>query len=219
MFNRKEYKAQTLARLKGNWKVNLLVSATIFVLGWISNLPFSGFYYDNYGLYLIFTFLSIAITGITSLALAYFCIKFFKAGDAVRYGTFVEGMNLWLKGILATLWTSLWIFLWALLFVIPGIIKSYSYSQIHYILAENPKLSVKKALQISKIMTRGYKGELFVQDLSFLGWAILSILVGSLGFVFLIPYYQGAKTYAYAYLKEQALSTGTLKESDFTDLN
>lgn len=219
MFNRKEYKAQALARLKGNWRVNLLVSATIFVIGWISNLPISGYYYDNYQLYFIFTLLSIAIAGITVMALAYFCIKFFKAGETVSYGTFIEGMNLWLKGILATLWTSLWIFLWALLFVIPGIVKSYSYSQIYFILAENPNLSIRNALQISKIMTRGYKGELFVQDLGFYGWIILSLLTGSLGFIFLIPYIQGAKTYAYVYLKEQALSTGALKESDFTDFN
>ena len=65
----------------------------------------------------------------------------------------------------------------------------------------------------------GDEGELFVQDLSFFGWVILSLLTGSLGLVFLTPYYQGAKTHAYAYLKEQALSTGTLKASDFTDLN
>lgn len=219
MFNRKEYKVQALARLKGNWRINLLVSATILVLGWISNLPFSRYYYDSFQLYLIFTLLSIAIAGIAAMALAYFSIKFFKAGEAVSYGTFIEGMNLWLKGILATLWVSLWLFLWGLLFIIPGIVKSYSYSQIYFILAENPNLSVRKALQISKIITRGYKGELFVQDLSFFGWVILSLLTGSLGLVFLTPYYQGAKTHAYAYLKEQALSTGTLKASDFTDLN
>ena len=64
--------------------------------------------------------------------------------------------------------------LWSLLFVIPGIIKSYEYRMIPYILSENPNISRKRAFEISKQMMKGNKWDTFVLDLSFIGWQILS---------------------------------------------
>ncbi|MEE0134241.1 MAG: DUF975 family protein [Treponema sp.] len=225
MFDRKLYKVQSLQRLKGNWKINLLVSAVILVGSYIVNIPFADEYLDEidsyYGFYLSFTIfislLPLAISGIITIAVSYFSLQFFKNLQQVSFSTFVDGLNLWLKGILSTLWMALWIFLWSLLLLIPGSVKFYAYSQIYFILAENPSLSVRKAMEISKIITRGYKGNLFVQDLSFLGWFILCCLTGGLGVIFLNPYYLGAKVYAYSFLKEQALRTNVLNETDFSN--
>lgn len=68
-------------------------------------------------------------------------------------------------------------FLWSLLFVIPGLIKSLSYSQSFYILAENPDMKPSEALKASMKMMNGRKMDLFVLFLSFLGWALLATLI------------------------------------------
>ena len=225
MFNGKMYKTQALQRLKGNWKVTLLAALVIVAAGYVSTLPFAEEYADDaslrYGLHFdltsLFALLPLAIQGIVAMAEANFFVRFFKDKEAVTFSTFIEGLNLWLKGILASLWVALWTALWSFLFIIPGIVKAYSYSQIYFVLAEHPTLSVRKAMELSKVMTRGYKGNLFGQDLGFLGWGILCFLTGGLGLILLLPYYLGAKIHAYAFLKEQALATGILKESDFSN--
>ena len=56
-----------------------------------------------------------------------------------------------------------------------GIIKHYEYSLIPYILAENPKIGRKRAFYLSRQMMKHNKRKLFLIDLSFLGWKILSL--------------------------------------------
>ena len=65
------------------------------------------------------------------------------------------------------------IFLWSMLFVIPGIIAAYRYSFAMLNLCENPELGVMEALNLSKRQTFGYKWQLFVLQLSFIGWSLL----------------------------------------------
>ncbi|MFS0559227.1 DUF975 family protein [Terribacillus sp. 179-K 1B1 HS] len=77
---------------------------------------------------------------------------------------------------------------WTLLLVIPGIIKFYSYSQTLYILREHPDYSPLDAIRESKEKMRGFKWALFVLQLSFIGWAILSIFTLFIGLFWLEPY-------------------------------
>lgn len=84
---------------------------------------------------------------------------------------------------------SLYTFLWSLLLIIPGIIKSYEYRMVPYILAEQPDMDSKRAFQISKDMMYGEKWNAFVLDLSFLGWDILSLFTcGILSVFYVNPY-------------------------------
>ena len=99
---------------------------------------------------------------------------------------------------------SLYIFLWSLLFIIPGIVKSYEYRMVPYILAENPNIPTERAFQLSKEMMEGRKWDLFVFDWSFFGWELLaSVLV--IGHIFLNPYIQAANTEVYLWLRYDAL--------------
>jgi len=68
------------------------------------------------------------------------------------------------------------VMLWTLLFIIPGYVKMYQYHMVPYILIENPGMSGKEAMRISREMTNGQKGNMFVLDLSFIGWALLAML-------------------------------------------
>ena len=94
------------------------------------------------------------------------------------------------------------IMLWLLLLVVPGIIKAYEYSMIPYLLAENPNLSASQAFSLSKQMTTRQKMDLFVLDLSFLGWIILGLICCGIGILFVLPYPEATRAEVYLNLKE-----------------
>lgn len=91
----------------------------------------------------------------------------------------------------------LYVFLWSLLFIIPGIVAGYSYAMAPYIMADNPNISASEALRTSRDMMRGHRWELFCLELSFLGWAILSLFTLGIGQLFLAPYRAAARTAFY----------------------
>lgn len=92
--------------------------------------------------------------------------------------------------LLAQLLMNLFITLWSLLFVIPGIIAAFAYSQTIYIMLDNPQISPLEAIGASKQLMRGHKFEYFTLQLSFLGWAYLSIFTFGLLGIWLNPYMQ-----------------------------
>ncbi|HPD89606.1 MAG TPA: DUF975 family protein [Oscillospiraceae bacterium] len=107
------------------------------------------------------------------------------------------------------------IFLWSLLFVIPGIIKSYEYYMIPYILSENPNISMDRAFELSRRMTQGEKWEIFVMELSFIGWYVLCAFTCGIGFYFLMPYIEASRAELYEVMREKAHGLGF---SDFGEL-
>lgn len=87
-----------------------------------------------------------------------------------------------------TFFVGLYTFLWSLLFIIPGIIKAYSYSQATYIVAENKGMPAHEAIRRSKAMMEGHKMDLFVLSLSFIGWGILGAFTLGILYIWLTPY-------------------------------
>ena len=120
------------------------------------------------------------------------------------------------RAIPAFLWQTFRILLWSCLLIIPGIVKNYAYSQYFFILAEQPKIGFNKALRTSEKITKGYKMELFMLDLSFCGWFILSAITGGLALFYVLPYYWLAKAHLYHYLKTEALKQNICTMDDFT---
>ena len=112
------------------------------------------------------------------------------------------------------LWQNLFLGLWMCLFLIPGIVKSYAYSFNQYILADCPNLTVRQALNLSKKMTDGIKGEIFVFELSFIGWWILTALTCGILAIYTVPYYFTAKAALYESMKKSSLIHGRITESD-----
>lgn len=96
---------------------------------------------------------------------------------------------------------SVKILAWSLLLVIPGIVKSYEYRMIPYLLAQQPDMRAEDAFALSRKMTMGHKAEMFVLSLSFLGWLILGTLAFRIGVWFVRPYIES--TWAQLYLKLQ----------------
>ena len=116
--------------------------------------------------------------------------------------------------------SAIFTFLWSLLFVIPGIVKALSYSQVYYIMCDHPEYTGREAIDASREMMRGHKGELFVLQLSFIGWFLLSALTFGLLMFYVMPYYQSTLTEYYRYLKESRSESQDWQpqqpEEDFT---
>lgn len=82
----------------------------------------------------------------------------------------------WKRYVGITAWTMLWTFLWTLLFIVPGIVKAYSYRLAPYLMVEYPDMTVREALVKSMEMTRGYKGRLFLLDIIVWAFGVASII-------------------------------------------
>ncbi|MBR1861102.1 MAG: DUF975 family protein [Lachnospiraceae bacterium] len=155
------------------------------------------------------------IVGVFSIALDLFvfkpieygCRKFFKEAHSgnprlsLIFSGFTDGyMNI----VKVLFFRDLFIFLWSLLFIIPGIVKSYEYRMVPYLLSENPKMSKDEATKLSSRMMKGNKWKAFVLDLSFIGWHILSALtMDILGIFYVKPYQQATNAALYLALKEE----------------
>lgn len=126
-------------------------------------------------------------------------------GSAFQGGQYMNVVvTMFLKG--------LFISLWSLLFVVPGIIKHYEYLMIPYILAENPGMSRQEAFAISKRMMMGQKWNVFVLDLSFIGWRLLEgITFGIAGVFYVEPYYQATIAELYTFNRNMAYQQGYIR--------
>ena len=109
----------------------------------------------------------------------------------------------------------LYIWGWSLLFVIPGIVKVYSYMMVPYILAENPGLDRKRVFQLSRQMMDGHKMEAFVLKLSFLGWGFLGAFTfGILNVLYVNPYMNATYAEFYSAVRAEAMSKGYVTEAE-----
>lgn len=95
-------------------------------------------------------------------------------------------------GFLQKLLRDLYVFLWSLLLIVPGIIKYYAYAMTPFIMAENPEMTASEAIDASQQLMDGHKGELFMLDLTFIGWELLAALTMNIGYIFLNPYKNAA---------------------------
>lgn len=94
--------------------------------------------------------------------------------------------------LIVALLTGVYTFLWTLLFVIPGIVKGYSYAMTYYIAKDNPNLTAEEAIQASMKVMQGNKMRLFLLDLSFIGWFLLVIVTLGIAALFVTPYASNA---------------------------
>lgn len=112
---------------------------------------------------------------------------------------------------------NLFLFFWYLLLFIPGIIKSYAYRMVPYILCDNPNMDYHKAIELSVSMTDGHKFDIFVLDLSFIGWHILSRFIPFIGKFLVMPYTSATDAELYLVLKDNAIGKGLCDPNELTN--
>ena len=115
--------------------------------------------------------------------------------------------------LLLDVYTILWMFT-----IVGGVIKSYSYILVPYIVAENPDISPNEAITLSRKMMKGHKWERFLLQLSFIGWDILGVLtLGILNVFYVNPYKESVYCEYYVRLREEAKSKGIENSSLLND--
>ena len=118
---------------------------------------------------------------------------------------FIIKCKKWLKVSFTMFRTSVRLFLWYLT-IIGGIIKTYSYSMVPFILAENPDIPSDDAIKLSITIMNGHKWESFKLHLSFIGWEILGIFTFNLSRLFYSnAYYVSTYSEYYVYLRNLAI--------------
>jgi uncharacterized membrane protein len=127
-------------------------------------------------------------------------------GEEAEFAAFFEPIlkNDFIRTVVLYILKTLYIILWSLLFIIPGIIKSYSYSMAEFVAIDNLSLSAEDCLKTSSKMMNGYKFKLFLLDLSFIGWYILGVLALFIGVVFVNAYHKLARAAFYEDLKKKS---------------
>ncbi len=239
MFERKKYKKFALTQLSGRWTVVVLVTLCIFTLSTIFSLPDTlNLIKSGYPMALLsgsreqiqaaadayvgsssnlVEIIQLVVSAILEVASLNVYLKMSRSPEPVSFSAFLEGLNNWARATLAILWTFLWIFIWSFLLIIPGIIKSFAYSQIFYIIAEYKEISVTKALKISMIITKGHKWDLFVMHLTFIGWDLLCIITFGLALLWVQPYRTMTCTNAYHAMLKEAIEQGKIRPEDLAE--
>jgi uncharacterized membrane protein len=123
--------------------------------------------------------------------------------EQTNLGNLFDGFKDFTRVFLTVLLLDIYTVLWAILLIIPGIIKSYSYSMTCFIMKDDPTVAYDEAIVRSMKMMEGHKMDLFILDLSMIGWLILSFLTLGIGFLFLMPYNLTAHAHFYEQLKTE----------------
>ncbi|MGA9173057.1 MAG: DUF975 family protein [Thermoactinomyces sp.] len=186
--------------LRGKWGSSAGVTLLFLVLiNLVSSLLmivfFSGIFWDIFA------------AGTITVGYALFILKMARGQKAEVGDLFSQFKSgLYLKTVGTSLLTTIYTILWTFLLIIPGIIKSYSYSMTYYVLLDHPEYTVNEAITKSREIMDGHKAELFVLQLTFFGWFLLCIILpfSFVGFFWLIPYYYAAKAHFYLKITGQA---------------
>ncbi|MGN0730223.1 DUF975 family protein [Treponema sp.] len=209
MFESARYSTQARVQLKGRMKV----PAASFMLTLAATVLAARNLTDDSGLV---RFLAAVFTiSVFIFSFLRIFIHIHNENRKADFSVFVNSFNFFIKAFAAGLYFLLWVVLWSMLFFFPGIIKAVSYSQMFFVLAENPRISVCKAMNISKILMRGHKADIFMMALKFVPWEILSVFTFFIIQIWIKPYELMSFTNAYYALKEEAFRTGVLTPADF----
>jgi len=193
---RKEIKAKARAQLggnifSGNWLYAVLV---ILILGALMALP--------NGILGVGTVGVIIITGPLTYGVAKMFLKQSRDGAQMNVVEMFDGFKDDISGtIFLNVVIAVFTFLWSLLFVIPGIIKGYSYSMAYFVKADHPEFTYKQCIDESMRITNGHKMELFILDLSFIGWFIVGSICFGFGTLWVTAYQNAAKAQFYETIK------------------
>ena len=204
-----DYKNSALKSLSGNW-AQALVAVVVFMIA--SYLVMGPSLVEQFGMPLPAA-LGYGSSLVYLLVLYPFAVGMQNAfrllhetgDDRILNNSLSLGFGNWPHLVWGLILMGIFEFLWTMLFIIPGIIKAFSYAMTPYILVEHPEMSANQAINESIRLMKGHKFDLFYLYLSFIGWGILSVLTLGIGFLWLIPYMETSQAAFYADVKASAM--------------
>ena len=193
-----DYKDMALQSLEGNWAKAAIASLITFGIMEICGSSPSFFLEPVSGV------IGQGLITILLFPLAWGYYVFFLRlirQENTDYARLFDGFNQYVRILLAEMLKGIYVLLWSLLLIVPGIIKNYSYAMMEFLLKDHPEMSGEEAIRESMRMMDGHKMQLFLLDLSMIGWFLLSLLTVGIGFLFLVPYMYSAHAHFYEDLK------------------
>ncbi|PFR30888.1 hypothetical protein COK19_04300 [Bacillus cereus] len=191
-----QLKREALNSLSGRWGLAVGATLLIGILIGIIELAMTGIFSMFWGWKearesITVSILAMIIIGPITLG-AYYLVLNAVRGKEVRIGYIFkwlsDGSKI-MKSFFTYLLMCVYLALWTLLLIIPGIIKSFSYSMTYFILNDHSEYTANQAITESRRMMDGHKMDYFLLCLSFLGWFILSVVTFGIGFLWLVPYF------------------------------
>lgn len=221
-----QLRTQAREALRGNWAIAVVATLLYVVIILFFTMPMS-ISYQNFiesltgnsvSLWSAPFFAGSLWRGITSVSFLLYVfvglpvvygyitifLKFSRDSQPLSISDLFVGFRNYSRTVLTILLMSLYTFLWMLLLYIPGLIKSYSYAMTPYLLADHPEMSGNELIEKSMRMMKGNKMKLFLLDLSFIGWILLTFVTCGLAMLWVGPYTMAARAAFYNELKEVA---------------
>lgn len=194
-----EYKSMARNALRGNWApgcISVLLLAVITGVYQFTSVRME----KGLGVFLLAVVYAIVqgvlACGIFKVALDY--ARNENPSAESMFSLFPVVLKVIILNIIISIGTSIG----TLLLIVPGIIFAYTFAIVPIIVADNPEMSVSEVMQYSAKLMKGHRFEFFCLNLSFIGWAILSIFTCGIGQLFLLPYMYVADAYFYLDLKD-----------------
>jgi uncharacterized membrane protein len=186
-----------LDSLEGKWGRSIVASMIVLVV--VGGLYAALFMANQYVAHSSLLFMFPLLWG----AVIYF-LRLVR-GESLGFGRLFDGYSVQnLFRVMFTLWLQNFIIaLSSLLLIVPGIMVGCAYAMTPFILKDRPDLQYYAVLKESTRMMKGHKMEYLLLQLSFLGWAILSILTAGIGLLWFIPYAQTTTAHFYEQLKAE----------------
>lgn len=197
------YKKDAMAALSGHWAGAIIVSVIASLLNGGVNFNISAEDLQNLdSLYpgfltgfirvmtpllpiiALYSLVVFIIGGFIEVGYSRYCMKLACGVESGVNELFAERRIL-LKAFIMKLVITIKTVLWSLLFIVPGIIASYRYSMAYYIMAENPDVDAMEAIDQSKELMDGNKLNLFILQLTFIGWLVLLMAAAAAGVYFI----------------------------------
>lgn len=220
-------KDQLGRKLFGERWINMLLAFLILglLLGAVSaTTPYSQDGLDSIRLTfnIILSIAALIVTGPLTYGAARVAVQAARKNEKADLSNLFDGFKeSFGDAILLQVLEAIFIFLWSLLLIIPGIIKAYAYSMAFYIQQDQPNKDWKFCLDKSQKIMKGHKWDLFVLDLSFIGWWIVGFLCIGIGTLWVRPYYEMTKANFYLELvkdeEPQDAEEGEVIEGEITD--
>jgi uncharacterized membrane protein len=207
-----EYRAQARETLKGRWNEMALVTLIVFAIGMVCSSPAmltSGLEDKLYSIFGSCTQLVLSLLIAVPLQFAFYNLLLRYARSEELEGSYISfcfkdfAAN-WSKYFVAgLLMTLVLVVVLVPTLMIGTIILGLAYTIVPFVIRDNPELSAREALRKSRLMMRGHKWEMFVLQLTFIGWALLCIFTCFIGFLWLEPYITTSLAHFYEDVKAE----------------
>jgi uncharacterized membrane protein len=150
--------------------------------------------------YLDLNLFGVLWTGAFSFGYARFVLKLVRQAEP-EFEDLFSGFQHWAKVTWASIVYFVRVLLWLLLLVIPGLIKFVAYSQLWYVLQDEPQRSAREALKRSEELMNGHKWEYVALILWCTMLVLASIFTLFIGLFWFMPWIAAAQAQFYQEVK------------------